>query len=311
MYDVIKKAIGPAQNKVAPLKSTTGEIINNRDKQMDSWAEHYSELYSRENSVSCSALDTIKRLPVMVELDGEPTTEELYKTIDSLPIGKAPGNDGIATELIKCSKNTLLQPLHNLLCQCWRKGAVPQDMRDANIVTLYKNKGDSMPLGLRPRESISTQGLMEGSSTSPTSVQKPWCVTSSSGTCFFADNAAITTHTEDHFQNLMNHFAGACTGFELTISLNKTNIMGQGVDSPPSITINNYKLEIVNQFMYLGSKISDNLLLDADINGRIGRATFTLARLTKQVWENSMLSKHNISVYRACVISTLLYGSET
>ena len=25
---------------------------------------------------------------------------------------------------------------------CWREGEVPQDMRDANIVTLNKNKGD-------------------------------------------------------------------------------------------------------------------------------------------------------------------------
>ena len=29
-----------------------------------------------------------------------------------------------------------------ILCLCWREGKVPQDMRDANIVTLYKNKGD-------------------------------------------------------------------------------------------------------------------------------------------------------------------------
>ncbi|KAJ8369418.1 hypothetical protein SKAU_G00094460 [Synaphobranchus kaupii] len=143
----------------------------------------------------------------MVELDSEPTTEELDKAIG-----------GIAAELIKCSKNTMLKNLHNLLCQCWREGAVPQNMRDANIVTSYKTKGDR-----------------------------------------------------------------ACTDFGLTISLNKTNVMGQGIDSPPSITINNYKLEVVNQFTYLRSKICDNLLLDADINGRIG----------------------------ACVISTLLYGSET
>ncbi|CAE1251244.1 unnamed protein product [Acanthosepion pharaonis] len=27
-------------------------------------------------------------------------------------------------------------------CLCWEKGHVPRDMRDANIVTLYKNKGD-------------------------------------------------------------------------------------------------------------------------------------------------------------------------
>ena len=44
---------------------------------------------------------------------------------------------------LKRCKDTLLQPLHDVLCQCWREGAVPQDMKDAKIaVTLYKNKGD-------------------------------------------------------------------------------------------------------------------------------------------------------------------------
>jgi len=31
--------------------------------------------------------------------------------------------------------------LHEVLCQCWKEEAVPQDMRDAKIITLYKNKG--------------------------------------------------------------------------------------------------------------------------------------------------------------------------
>ena len=44
--------------------------------------------------------------------------------------------------VIKCAKGTLLKELHETLCQCWTEDEVPQDMRDANIVTLYKNKGD-------------------------------------------------------------------------------------------------------------------------------------------------------------------------
>ncbi|KAG6929376.1 hypothetical protein G0U57_005702, partial [Chelydra serpentina] len=79
---------------------------------------------------------------VEIELDEKPTMEELKKVIESLSTGKAPGKDGIPPEVIKCGINVLLEHLHDLLCQCWDEGAVPQDMRDANIVTLYKNKGD-------------------------------------------------------------------------------------------------------------------------------------------------------------------------
>ena len=62
--------------------------------------------------------------------------------IDALASGKAPGEDGIPPEVIECGKPALLEPLHELLFLCWREGKVPQDMRNAKIITLYKNKGD-------------------------------------------------------------------------------------------------------------------------------------------------------------------------
>ena len=66
------------------------------------------------------------------------------------------------------------------------------------------------------------------------------------------------------------------------------------------------------QFTYLGSTITDNLSLDAEIDKRIGKAASTLARLTARVWTSPKLSvKTKMAVYNACVISTLLYGSET
>ena len=74
----------------------------------------------------------------------------------------------------------------------------------------------------------------------------------------------------------------------------------------------NYELYVVHQFTYLGSTISDNLSLDTEIDKRIGKAATTLARLTSQVWENPKLTvKTKMAVYNACVISTLLYGSES
>ena len=48
------------------------------------------------------------------------------------------------------------------------------------------------------------------------------------------------------------------------------------VDTPPVITIDNYQLEVVHEFTYLGSTITDNLSLDAELNKRIGKAAMTL-----------------------------------
>ena len=142
MYDGIKKALGPMQSKTAPLKSTTREVITDQGQQMERLVEHYSNLYSRENTVTPSALGAIKCMPIMEELNAEPTVDELSKVIDCLAAGKAPGSDNIPPDLIKHCKTTLLHPLQKVLCQCWREGAVLQDMRDAKIITLYKNKGE-------------------------------------------------------------------------------------------------------------------------------------------------------------------------
>ncbi|CAE1266123.1 unnamed protein product [Acanthosepion pharaonis] len=138
MYDEIKTAMGPVQNKTAPLKSTTGEVIVDKGQQMERWVEHYSEPYSRQNVVTTTALDVIECLLVIEDLDTKPTTEKLSKAIDSLASGKVPGSDGIPPDLIGHCKIVLLLPLHEILYQCWIEGAVPQD----EIITLYKNKGE-------------------------------------------------------------------------------------------------------------------------------------------------------------------------
>ena len=66
----------------------------------------------------------------------------------------------------------------------------------------------------------------------------------------------------------MDCFSQACNDFgplyrvqcfgPLTISLNKTNTMGQDKEASPVITIHDYELDAVCQFTHLGSTITDN-----------------------------------------------------
>ena len=88
--------------------------------------------------------------------------------------------------------------------------------------------------------------------------------------------------------------------------------MGQDIKEIPSLFIHNCKLEVIHEFVYLGSTITDNLSIDSELNQGIGKVAMTLSRLTKCVWSNNKLSDHTkVNVYKACVISTLLYGSES
>ena len=57
-------------------------------------------------------------------------------------MGKAPGPDGIPPEIYKEGGDAVQVKLNELLQQFWKESSVPQDFKDANIIHLYKNKGD-------------------------------------------------------------------------------------------------------------------------------------------------------------------------
>ena len=94
-------------------------------------------------------------------------------------------------------------------------------------------------------------------------------------------------------------------------ALKQTKILGQDVTNTPRISIGDHIFEVVESFTYLGSTISSNPSLDVELNTRIGKASSAIARLAKRVWDISMLTTNTkMKVYQACVLSTLLYGSE-
>uniref|UniRef100_K7E252 RNA-directed DNA polymerase n=1 Tax=Monodelphis domestica TaxID=13616 RepID=K7E252_MONDO len=55
--------------------------------------------------------------------------------------GKAPGKDGIPTEVYKALNRKVLQAFHIVLTSIWEEEDMPPELRDASIIALYKNKG--------------------------------------------------------------------------------------------------------------------------------------------------------------------------
>jgi len=66
--------------------------------------------------------------------------------IAKLKHGKAPGIDGIPAEVYQHGGSALLRRLHDLFTKCWELGVLPQDPKDATIVSLYKNQRSQIRL---------------------------------------------------------------------------------------------------------------------------------------------------------------------
>ena len=128
----------------------------------------------------------------------------------------------------------------------------------------------------------------------------------------FTDDVAMVSHQKDGLQRLMDKFSDACDLFGLAISQKKTQVMGQALPAPPCITVSGQELEVAHQFQYLCFTTTDTLSLDVELSKCIGKALTSLSKLTKRLWENKHLTiPTKINVYKACVISTLLYCSES
>ena len=132
----------------------------------------------------------------------------------------------------------------------------------------------------------------------------------------FADDCALAAHSEEALQRLCDCFASAARRFGLIISIKKTEVLYQPARGnayvPPVIFIEGKQLKAVELFKYLGSTVSNDASADAEITARIAKATSAFGRLTKRLWQNRNIRVDTkVSVYKAAVVTSLLFGCET
>ena len=132
----------------------------------------------------------------------------------------------------------------------------------------------------------------------------------------FADDCALASCTLEGLQRLCDCFAKAARRFGLIISIKKTETMYQpapgNVYAPQSVSIDGKLLNAVKSFNYLGSTMSNDATIDLEITARIAKATSAFGRLYKRLWTNRNIRLDTkIAVYKASVLTSLLYGCET
>ena len=87
-----------------------------------------------------SSLAKIPQVEVKLELDGPPTREEIRKATMQQKVGKSPGIDHIPAAVYQHGGEAVLDKLLDLFTNCWEKGTLPQDLRDAVIVSVQKQE---------------------------------------------------------------------------------------------------------------------------------------------------------------------------
>jgi hypothetical protein len=85
-------------------------------------------------------------LPTEEWLDHPPYLLELDNALSTLCDNKAPGIDQLPGEVFKHGGRKLEETLHKLICKIWETGDVPQEWKNAKMITIFK-KGDRLDCG--------------------------------------------------------------------------------------------------------------------------------------------------------------------
>ena len=131
----------------------------------------------------------------------------------------------------------------------------------------------------------------------------------------YADDLALITDTLEKLRHAHTRFAAHMVHWGLQVSASKTKALASlvhHVGSLEEVPSTDPPVEFVDSFRYLGSHIDWQLTCSPEITYRLDQARKAFWKLASSVWDVKQLAlQTKLRVYRACVLSVLLYACET
>ena len=142
-FDALKTIYGPQSSGTTPLLSADGtSLLTDKETILKRWAEYFNGVLNRPSSINDEVMNRLPQVECNPLLDEFPTVSETVKAIKLLSSGKAPGSDAIPAEIYKAGGPPVAEKL-KLFHIMWRKEAIPQELKDATIIHLFKRKRNS------------------------------------------------------------------------------------------------------------------------------------------------------------------------
>lgn len=146
-YAKLKEIYGPSRTSTGTLKAADNvTILTDSTVILERWKEHFFTLLNRSSTTAEDFLCNVPQQPPQPWMDMLPTYREFSEALSGMKTGKAPGPDNIPLELIQNGGLPLKTRLFSLILLIWETKNVPDDLKNATIVTIFK-KGDRSDCG--------------------------------------------------------------------------------------------------------------------------------------------------------------------
>ncbi|CAF1464287.1 unnamed protein product, partial [Rotaria sordida] len=137
---------GNANIQNLPIQDKDGKFLINSKDRLTRWKEHFSDLLNVHTNIDPTIVQNITEpfIPSNEQFrqDKMPSLIEVEEAINKLKSGKAPGNDGIAADLLKAGGKSMAKWLHEIIGEIWENEQMVEDWTTAILIRIYKGKGD-------------------------------------------------------------------------------------------------------------------------------------------------------------------------
>ena len=115
------------------------------------FCEHLENKQWRQSSTSGDNLATLQQRKKLRDTQSAFTLEELQSALTKLKSNKAPGPDGISSDLFSLLDDTNTDRLLEFYNAIWDKGEVPDEWKEAIVISIYQGQRlDTDPSNYRP-----------------------------------------------------------------------------------------------------------------------------------------------------------------
>ena len=138
----IRRIRGQQSSNCNRIKDENDRLLERKEEVLGRWRDYFKNLMNagddRNAEITCWGMNGgfgVSKKQVNI------TRNEVKKAIKKLKLGKAPGVDGIRSEMLKYGGEVMIDILWRVCKVAWEIGEVPVEWTMAVIVPLYKGKG--------------------------------------------------------------------------------------------------------------------------------------------------------------------------
>ena len=128
--------------EIKVIKDQQGEVLTDREKIKERWREYYTTLLNKENQ-----RDELEDTLPVDSLIEELTRKEIKDAIKAMKKGKAAGCPGVSADMIKLLEESGVDTMVDIIGTVWEEEEMPEDWKQSEIVSIYKQKGDRLECG--------------------------------------------------------------------------------------------------------------------------------------------------------------------